>query len=262
MAHSITIEEVYMDMQHEPELSLDAACLERPMPFLQDSLTSPSPRGSIPLITRKPAMHRIICSQCKAPSAHRMTCQHNMCASCAKMYLLHGIATRRWTNDPLRCPAADCVDGVLPLQLVEKSELCDGMRVKLEDMQIRRMIAENSATTSCRKCNEKPLDDPLSFCVHFDIDAQSRASNVVISRVWNQTEIARSSDVIPLIDVGDSWRWERCAEKHISKECRGYFDTSEDAQSNHAFDVLTACSSLLHFGSKYATFPLSLSKDH
>merc|ERR1719204_180250 len=99
-------------------------------------------------------MQAELCVQCKEAQGYEMSCQHKMCGKCAKLYLLRGIATARWKKEPLRCPVADCADGVIPLWLVRESGLSADMRAKLEDMQNAQMIAADPTMTSCPKCKE------------------------------------------------------------------------------------------------------------
>jgi len=97
-------------------------------------------------------MQQELCTKCKKQQGFELPCGHNLCASCARQYILMGIKSKRWSKEPLKCPSCD--DGVIPLWVVKDSGLDPKYRDQLEKMQNQFMIASDPTITSCPVCHE------------------------------------------------------------------------------------------------------------
>ena len=62
-------------------------------------------------------MQQEMCSKCGKQQGFELPCGHNLCAPCAKTYILMGITSKRWKKEPLKCPSCD---GVIPLWVVKE----------------------------------------------------------------------------------------------------------------------------------------------
>eukprot|EP01084_Bolivina_argentea_P220204 373233_1 len=61
-------------------------------------------------------------------------CNHYLCIKCLKTYLLNGINTNKWSNNPLLCPYNNKCNNIIPLILLTKCELNESNQKQIENM--------------------------------------------------------------------------------------------------------------------------------
>eukprot|EP01084_Bolivina_argentea_P289011 496183_1 len=93
-----------------------------------------------------------LCCMCKKNQGFELECGDNLCGSCAKKYILSGIASMRWNKEALVCCV--CNKGIIPDYILNECGLGNGMKKKLEEMQMKFMIDNDPSIISCPKCKE------------------------------------------------------------------------------------------------------------